>query len=160
MNYHLIFDPKGKLVGFTTKEEYAKGLIKQRKKFQELYTQKIREKSINEQMKKDLSLSELEVFSYGGAYLFEHEEDEIHTQTYEIFEKTFKVLDGFFQDVLKFKFNEDEAPVMGEFIISLEQAMEQLLESNERFGDPEGFQIFNIKKVALELLKKKYKRRG
>lgn len=104
--YYLIFDSKGKYVGFTTFKEFAKGIVKQRRHFQELHIEKIPDEKVKETLK--MQIIGTEIMNFHDVYIFEYEEDDLITSIFETITEIRNLLKDYLKLIKFIKLKEDE----------------------------------------------------
>jgi hypothetical protein len=156
MGVYVIFDVEGKYIGYSDNKKFAKGLVKQRKKFQQLQMRKLKDSTVDDNLKKALYFSDGDIFDYYGTYLFEHEQDHVHNTCYSHYTKTYEAIQGFMEAVSFIKLNEKEMEIVAPYVKEMLHIGESIQDEYYTSDDPYAT-CFHIDKLALSILKDMYK---
>jgi hypothetical protein len=156
MKVFIVFDDTGQYVGYSQERKLAEGLVDQRKDFQKLTVQKIKGEFVDEKMKSDLYNSEGEIFDYYGTFLFEHEQDSVHTSCYEYYNRAYKSVETYMQAISFIKLNDDEKGIMAEFTKEMLH-MANCIEDEHYSSEEPYWNCFKVDKLAINILKEMYK---
>jgi len=143
-------------MGHTTFKHMAEGIVKQRRYFQPLFVEKFKEKFFDEKGKRDLYLSGTDIFEYQGVYLFEFEEDDVHTKCYELYLEIIDMLTVMLNEIKFIKFKDDELDVVVPFLREIAMMTENIYEEYTCEQDPH-YKFFNPEEFIIDVLKELYK---
>jgi hypothetical protein len=158
MAYYILFDDKGNYMGYSTFKKFAYELVGQRKHFQRLRIQKVKDDFLDKKGKHELYLSGGDIFDYHGTYLFEHEQDEVHNSCLEYYKKVYESITAYHECINFIKFKDSEMDAIAKYTKEIIHMGECILDEYYSSEDPY-YECFKVAKLALEVLKKIYKER-
>lgn len=154
MNFYLLFTDTGKYMGYTDTKKIANKIIEQRKDFQTLYIEKFTEKMMNDTVKRDLYMSEGEIYQFYKIYLFEHEEWIVETKCAEYFQTLVNQIDDFFKSIPYLSFTEEEAEIIHKFAKQMNTVGNKMM--YEYYSSEYPYKKLKIQGMLLDILKRYY----
>jgi len=156
MSYYLLFDVNDKYMGHSTFKKMAYGLVGQRKDFQKFRIQKVKDDFLDKPAKHELYMSGGDIFDYKGIYIFEHEQDQVHTECMEEYKKVLNVVELYVEKIGFIKMKDKETEPLSEFTSEIMKAGESIYD--EYFASDEPFYDYLlVDKMVLDILKNMYK---
>lgn len=146
--YYLIFDSKGKYVGFTTFKEFAKGIVKQRKHFQELHIEKVPDEKVKETLK--MQIIGTEIMNFYDVYIFEYEEDDLIVSIFETITKIRNLLSNYLKLIKFIKLKEDDTI---EKFNDLVTDILNVMEDEDRNHNTPFSECINMEKLVMAFIK-------
>lgn len=156
MAYYLLFDKNKKLIGYSTFKKMAYGLISQRKDFQKFNIQKVKDDFLDKPTKHELYMSGGDIFEYKGIYIFEHEQDQVHTECMEEYKKILNVVELYVEKIGFIKMKEKEIEPISEITSEIMKAGESIYDEYFASDEPM-YDYLMVDKIVIDILKNMYK---